>query len=145
VNVRRIVTAVVFLLGTGAWASAQALAIPPTTAIELEAKAVDEQRTRPGLLIPLYVMQFTLHGLDVHSTVRALENGHREANPLFKDASTATMTGAKLASSAVSVLIAEKLWKKNRIAAVLMMASVNGALAAVVANNYQIAGTPARR
>ncbi len=90
-------------------------------------------------------MQFTLHGLDVHSTVRALEMGHREANPFFKDASTTTMIGAKVASSAVSVLMAEKLWKKNRIAAVLMMASVNAGLSAVVANNYRLAGTPGRR
>lgn len=90
-------------------------------------------------------MQFTLHGLDIHSTVRALDSGHREANPLFKDGSAGTMSGATMASSAVSIVVAEKLWKKNRIAAVLMLASINAGLSAVVANNYRLAATPGRR
>jgi len=148
VNTRRFAGIVVFLLGTGSWASAQSLAPPPTNTIEShvgDGQAVDPQRDRPRLLIPLYLMQFTLHGLDVHSTMRALDAGHREGNPLFADGSPKKMIGAKIASSAASVLIAEKLWKKNPLAAVLTMASVNAGLSAIVAHNYRIAATPARR
>lgn len=147
-GIGRIAATVVFLLGTGAWASAQTVAAAPSSTIETEvedAQPVNEPRDRPRLLVPLYVMQFTLHGLDIHSTMRALDAGHQETNPLFKDGSAKKMLGAKIASSALSVLVAEKLWKKNRIAAVLMMASVNAALTAVVANNYRVAGTPGRR
>jgi hypothetical protein len=49
------------------------------------------------------------------------------------------MLGAKVASSAVTIFLAEKLWKKNRVAAVVMMAGVNVGLSAVVANNYRMA------
>jgi hypothetical protein len=35
--------------------------------------------------------------------------------------------------------------KKNRVATVLMVASVNAGLTAVVAYNYRLAGTPGRR
>lgn len=145
----RLVSTVVFLLGAGSWTSAQTLTAPPLpAAIEVvteSSQPVDEQRSRPRVLVPLYVMQFTLNGLDVHSTVRALDAGHSEANPLFKDGSAKKMIGAKVASSALSVFLAEKLWKKNRVAAVVLVASVNAGLAAVVANNYRIAGTPRRR
>ena len=147
-KIRRIVATVVFLLGSGSWASGQTLTVPLPIAGEVEAEtapAADAQHARPRLLVPLYVMQFTLNGLDVHSTLRALDAGHREGNPLFESGSAKKMVGAKLASSAVSVLLAEKLWKKNRVAAVLMMAGVNAGLTAVVANNYRLAGTPARR
>lgn len=141
----RIVTTIVFLLGTGSLASAQALASSPdavTTAVQVR-QEVD--RERPRALMPLYAMQITLNGLDVHSTMRALEAGHREGNPLLKDGSSRTMIGAKVASSALSIYLAEKLWKKNRVAAVVMVASINAGLMAVVANNYRLANTTGPR
>ena len=100
---------------------------------------------RPAALLPLYISQATLHGLDVHSTLRALEGGHREVNPLFKDSSAGTLIGAKVASTALSVWLAERLWKKHRVASVVVMAGVNAGLAAVVANNYRVAQATARR
>jgi hypothetical protein len=94
---------------------------------------------RPAALVPLYLSQLTLHGLDVHSTKEALERGHREANPYFKDATNNEMIAAKAAVSVGTMWLSEKLWKKNRVAAVAVMATVNVALGAVVANNYRIA------
>lgn len=93
---------------------------------------------RPALLIPLYASNIALQGLDLWTTKRALDAGNREANPLFKDASFGAMTGAKIAASAATVLIAEKLWKRNRIAAVGLMLATNVGLAAVAANNYRV-------
>ena len=142
----RIVAAIVFLLGNGSWASAQALDAAPV-AVTTEAQAapvVESNLERPRALMPLYAMQIALNGLDVHSTMRALDAGHREVNPLFKDGSAAKLIGAKVASSALSFYLAEKLWKKNRVAAVVMMASVNAGMMAVVANNYRVANTPRR-
>lgn len=93
---------------------------------------------RPALLIPLYASNIALQGLDLWTTKRALDAGNREANPLFKDASFGAMTGAKIAASAATVLIAEKLWKRNRIAAVGLMLATNVGLSAVAANNYRV-------
>jgi len=93
---------------------------------------------RPALLIPLYASNFALQGLDLWTTKRALDAGNRETNPFFKDASIGAMTGAKIAASAATVLIAEKLWKRNRMAAVGLMLATNVGLSAVVANNYRV-------
>ena len=93
---------------------------------------------RPALLIPLYATNIALQGLDLWTTKRALDAGNREANPLFKDASIGAMTGAKIAASAATILIAEKLWKRNRIAAVGLMLATNVGLSAVAANNYRV-------
>lgn len=145
-NALRIVATLVFVFGTGSWASAQEFDASPaavTTEIQAEPR-VELKLERPRALMPLYAMQLALNGLDVHSTMRALEAGHREGNPLFKAGSAKKMIGAKVASSALSIYLAEKLWKKNRIAAVVMMASVNAGMMAVVANNYRLANTPPR-
>lgn len=143
----RIAVALLVLLGTGSFASAQELS--PSSAVvatdEQSQPAVEVLQERPRILIPLYAMQITLNGLDVHSTLRALEAGHREANPLFEDGSARKMIGAKIASSTISVFLAEKLWKKNRVAAVVLVAGVNAALAAVVTNNYRLAASSPRR
>lgn len=142
VSADRIVAALLCLMLTAAAASAQ----EPAVALPAEQQglgAIDAPDTakpkRPRMLIPLYVMQFSLHGLDAHSTLQALERGHREANPLLRNATSEQMIGAKLASSVASVWLAEKLWRKNRAAAMVLMAAVNVGLAAVVANNYRIA------
>lgn len=101
-------------------------------------RAETEQERRPAALVPLYIAQATLHGLDVHSTMRGLDRGHREANPLLKNATSGQVIGAKIASSAATVWMTEKLWRKNRVAAVVVMAGMNVALTAVVAHNYRL-------
>ena len=94
---------------------------------------------RPALLIPLYMSQVALQGADLHSTFGALDRGHVEANPLFRDGDRSKMIGAKIAVATVPILIAEKLWKKNRAAAIVMMLTTNAALSVAVTNNYRLA------
>ena len=94
--------------------------------------------TRPALLIPMYVANAALHGLDVYSTSASLRAGHREANPLLRNANPASVIGIKAAAAMTTVFVAEKLWRRNRTAAVAVMVGVNVGLAAVVANNYRI-------
>ena len=93
---------------------------------------------RPRPLIPLYAAQAMLQGLDVYTTARALAAGNREANPFLKNTSAATVIGAKLATTALGVLIAERLWKKNPKLAVVMMVAVNGIMSGVVINNARV-------
>jgi hypothetical protein len=102
---------------------------------------VAKERRRPSALLPLYGSLIALQGMDFHSTRRALDAGTgREANPAMRD--VVNNSGAFLAVKAgatVGVIWAsEKMWKKNRKAAVIFAAAVNAAMAAIVANNYRL-------
>jgi hypothetical protein len=94
---------------------------------------------RPKPLIPLYVSFASLQAMDVHSTSRALGRGAVEANPLMKGVAgnTLTLTAVKMAGSAGVIYAAEKMWKKNRKAAVIFMLAANAGMAWVVQHNYR--------
>jgi hypothetical protein len=105
----------------------------PTNAI-----AVSGRERRPAALGPLYVSMVGLHALDVHSTWRVLNAGGSESNPLVRRivGSPAGVVAVKAGSSAAVIYAAEKMWKHNRTAAIVMMVGINSAYAAVVAHNY---------
>jgi len=94
---------------------------------------------RPAALPALYVSLAALNALDVYSTTRALGNGAREVNPVM--ASTRGNSGVALAIKAAtttsSIYLAERLWKKNRIASIATMLAANGVTAAIVAHNLR--------
>jgi hypothetical protein len=92
--------------------------------------------------MPLYAGHIALHGADLHSTFRALDNGFVEGNPLLRDGNRAKMIGAKLVAGTTAIFITEKLWKRNRAAAIGVMLVSNTALSLVVAHNYRL--KPAR-
>jgi hypothetical protein len=96
---------------------------------------------RPSVLVPLYVSFGALQVLDLHSTKRALAAGGREANPVVGTAvgSPAAMTAMKIGAATGIVLLSEKLWKRNRVAAIVMMVTLNSAYAVVASHNYSIA------
>ncbi len=74
---------------------------------------------RPSPLVPLYVSFAALQVADVASTVRALDSGGQEANPIvgsFAD-SSAAMLAVKAGATAGTIYLTERLWKKNRPAA----------------------------
>ena len=95
---------------------------------------------RPDALPALYVSFATLQVLDAYSTWKAV-NGRRarEANPVLTgiSGSLPKLLIAKGASTAASVYVVERLWKRNRKAAVLTMVGINAAYAAVVTHNYR--------
>jgi hypothetical protein len=98
------------------------------------------QPTRPALLAPMYGTYIALQGLDIHSTLTTVGSGHaREGNPLLPDAAhnPAGLIAIKAASTAGVIWGTEKLWKRNRVAAVVLMVGVNSAMAAIVAHNYR--------
>jgi len=55
--------------------------------------------------------------------------------------SSAGLIAIKAASTVGVIYGSEKLWKKNRLAAVLVMVGVNSATAWVVAHNYRVSRT----
>jgi hypothetical protein len=94
---------------------------------------------RPSALVPLYVSFASLQALDAHSTTRALDRGAVETNPVMKGlaGNTAGMLAVKAAATAGVVYSAERMWKKNKTAAVLFMIAANSAMGWVVQHNYR--------
>jgi hypothetical protein len=96
---------------------------------------------RPGALIPLYLTFAGLQALDAHSTWRALDGGARETNPVVRGSldNPASLVLMKGATAAGVVLLTEKLWRRNRTAAVISMIALNSAYATIAAHNYRMA------
>jgi Domain of unknown function (DUF5658) len=97
------------------------------------------RQSRPGALVPLYVSFGTLQALDTHSTVRALGRGAVEANPIMKGiaGNPTALLAVKAAGTAGVIFASERIWKRNRTAAVFFMVAANSAMAWVVQNNYR--------
>lgn len=95
--------------------------------------------SRPSALVPLYVSFAALQVIDTHSTSRALAKGAVEANPLMKGiaASEVGLLAVKGAGTAGVLYVSEKMWKKNRAAAVIFMVAANSGMAWIVQNNYR--------
>lgn len=87
-----------------------------------------------------------ISGLDWFTTVRALNNGHREANPVL--APVASNPTALLVTKSVSMIatlyVAERLWQRNRAAAVATMVAANVIMGCVVVHNTSVGGQPRR-
>ena len=109
---------------------------------EMAARGLEENvPRRPKALVPLYVSYATLQAFDIHSTLRALDRGAAEANPLMTrvTASPVSLVAVKVASTAGVFYTTERMWKHNRVAAVVFMVGANSAMAWVVQHNYRIA------
>ena len=99
----------------------------------------ESEPKRPRALVPLYLSFATLQVLDAHSTRRALGRGAVESNPLMKGvAGNSTALLAVKAAGATGVIFAtEKMWRKNKGAAVLFIVAANLGMAWVVQHNYR--------
>jgi hypothetical protein len=120
---------------------AAAVATVPAVETALEPWMIDRKVSRPAAISVLYATLGGLQALDIYSTRRALRSGAAEVNPLMKPAAGAgagaAMIAAKAVSTATSIYFTERVWKKNRKGAVVLMAVVNGVTAAVVARNLR--------
>ena len=115
-----------------------------TTDNSAAATRTSGSRTSQGsgaLRMALYATYGTFQALDVHSTLKALDNGGAEGNPLVRTVaeSPAGLIAVKAASTAGFVYVVERLRKKNRTAAFVLAIGVTSLQAYVVAHNYGIA------
>src|SRR4051812_32137898 len=119
--------------------SASALPSPPPV-------NATEAVHRPALLVPLYMSFAALQALDIHSTLRAPQFGGREANPMLQGVvgSPAGFIAAKAGVAAGTIVVTEKLWKRNRAAAIITMLALNSTYSVVVAHNYAVEARAAR-
>jgi hypothetical protein len=92
----------------------------------------------------LQVSFLGLQAMDVVSTVRALNTGHTEGNPLMRGLSSSPLaiTGVKAGAAASTLLLARHVARKNRTAGVVLLAAVNTALSIVVVRNLRAAARP---
>ncbi|MEW6320171.1 MAG: DUF5658 family protein [Acidobacteriota bacterium] len=96
--------------------------------------------SRPKALPALYASVVGLNVMDFVTTRQGLAAGAVEANPMMRGVvgNSAAFIAVKAASAATSIWMAERLWKKNRAAAIATMVVVNSGLAAVVAHNRSV-------
>jgi hypothetical protein len=118
----------------------EAIGVPPAEASDIRV-AAPESAHRPKALIPLYVSMAALLASDAASTRSGLAAGAREANPLAAPfaGSTVGLAVMKVGVAASMIYASERLWKRNRKAAVLMLVITNVGYAAVVSNNLRLA------
>ena len=92
---------------------------------------------RPAVLPALYASLGAMQIWDVYSTRAALNAGAREVNAAAAPfaQSTGSMLGLKAAATAGTIFFAERLWKKHKTTAIVMMVAINGATAAVAMRN----------
>lgn len=108
--------------------------------------AVDRARATPWSrsgrspwLDTLYGSYVVLHVADAHTTISNLRRGQREINPVFASfgRESVTLIALKAASTATTVYFVERVRRKSRRAAIVLMVTLNGATAAVVAHNLR--------
>jgi hypothetical protein len=94
---------------------------------------------RPAPLLPLYASFAVLQALDAHSTWRAIDRGAVESNPLLRGiaANEVGLIALKAAGTAGVIFATERLWTRNRVAALALMIATNSAMTWVVQHNYR--------
>jgi hypothetical protein len=93
-----------------------------------------------GILVPLYASFAALQALDAHSTLRALDAGAAEANPLLGGIAhkPAALLAIKAGLAASTIYLVEKVRVRSRGAAIALMAALNSVYATIVAHNYRV-------
>jgi hypothetical protein len=120
------------------WFLVLGLVVIPVHTFADEAPASPE---RNRTLLSLYATYATLQMLDAHSTTRGLDRGLTEANPLARGVAhqPAALVALKAGGAASTIWLANKLSKRSRTRAIVLMAAMSSGYAMVVARNYHAA------
>jgi hypothetical protein len=148
---RLIVSTAVFMVFTATvgQAAENEAAVPPVLGDHATANAFENamplpnagvsihSASRPATLTALYAGFVGLQVLDARTTSGAVSRGARETNPLLGQNNQARIWAVRAASTASTIYFVERMWKKNRVGAVLLMAGINGGYAAIAAHNLR--------
>jgi hypothetical protein len=122
-----------------------AVVSPPTSVTVFQAEVASPlkqaARSKQAQFAAWYGGYVSLQLLDVYSTTTALSSGAgREGNVFMKGAASnpASLLMVKAASTALVVYGTEKLRKRHRVTAMVMMAAIDTTLAVVVKRNYSV-------
>ena len=101
---------------------------------------IDRPTSRPLALPALYLSLAAFQAFDAYSTVRGLSRGAQESNPMMQHVAgnTVGFVALKAATAVVPMVLAERMWKHNKVGAITLMIVANGVAAAVSANNAQV-------
>lgn len=137
------------LLGLTQFAAAQTadrgpdpLRLPPVVGVNSPLPRFEATPARPKAMLPLYSTLVTLQAADAMLTMRGLNAGAHELNPLMRNSTAMTVT--KVATMATTVVIAEKMWKRNKPAAIAALIAANAVSGIVVARNARIVSASQR-
>ena len=114
---------------------------PPPEAAAPTIQVFGEPIARPSMLAPLYVSLASLQAYDGYSTLRGVNNGAQEANALVSAfaGKPAAFWAIKGGSSALSIYMAEKLWRRHRRAeAIATMVIANGVMGVIASRNTAV-------
>ena len=102
-------------------------------------RTFDAPRTAERALRSLYLTTATMQMLDVHSTVKALNRGAVEANPLMSGLvkNRTAFVAAKAGVAALTIYAAKRMARNNKVGAIAAMVAINSAYAMIVSNNYR--------
>jgi hypothetical protein len=94
---------------------------------------------RPPILPILYSTFGAFQAWDIYSTTAALKTGARERNPIAAPVagSPDSLITLKAMSTAGTIYFAERIWKTNRVAAVILLAAINGGTATISLHNMR--------
>ena len=94
---------------------------------------------RPTILPTLYASFAALQIADLVLTREGIAKGVAESNPLVERLGTgAGLIAFKAGTATASIYACEKLWKRNRAAAIAAMIAINSAYGTIVAHNYSL-------
>lgn len=96
---------------------------------------------RPFALPALYAGAAALQAYDTYSTLAVLKLGGREVNPVMKGVtkSPVAFVALKAGMATMSIMAAERMWKRNnRAGAILTMVASNAFMAYVASNNARV-------
>jgi hypothetical protein len=113
----------------------------PPAALAVDQLWVHAEPRRPTVLPWFYGTYVTLQALDVWTTTRSVAAGAREVNPAVGPFSKnyLALTAMKAATTSATIYFADRLWRRNRAGAIVVMAVLNGVSAAVVIHNHRVA------
>ena len=143
----RVASVFAFVCAAALSAAAQEAAAPPADSTLAPAYSIDAPAAaivtakRPTPLVPLYGSMVALQALDVVSTTKAIESGAgTEANAAMQHVvgNPAAFVAVKAGTAAATIWLSEKLWRRNRVAAIALMVGVNVGTAIVAAHNISI-------
>ena len=123
--------------------------VPPACAATLETPtapapppAHDRTLRMPKGHVWLETSFLALQAVDVHSTLRAIDQGGHEANPLLRHVahSPTAMLAIKSGAAALTVYANERFWKRKPRAALTLMIAESTLYAVIAAHNYSSVG-----
>ena len=132
----RTISLSIAILALASSVSAQTAEAPRVEPATPNTSAFESKTLRVGM----YASFATLQALDGFSTLKALNAGGREANPIMARVvgSPVGLFAVKAGTTAATILLSERLAKRNKMASFVMMAVLNTGYAAVVAHNYRL-------